>query len=77
MSNIIDLKNAINEDHQNVRKWFIQKKLTLNLSRINYFLFHPYKQNIVINFHIHLSNNIKMILLTNEFKYLGVLSMKN
>jgi len=42
--NILDLQNTINDEIKNVQKWFMQNKLTLNLNKTNYLLFHPAKE---------------------------------
>jgi len=41
---ILDLQNIINVELKNVQKWFMQNKLTLNLNKTNYLLFHPAKK---------------------------------
>jgi len=40
----IDLQNTINDELRNVQKWLMQNKLTLNLNKTNYLLFHPVKE---------------------------------
>jgi len=69
--NILDLQNTINDGLKNVQKWFIQNKLTLNLNKTNYVLFHPAKEKQSHHFLLNFDGN--MLMQTNESKYLGVL----
>jgi len=69
--NILDLQNTINDELKNVHKWLMQNKLTLNLNKTNYLLFHPAKEKQSHNFLLNFDGN--MLMQTNESKYLGVI----
>jgi len=55
---------------KNVQKWLMQNKLTLNINKTNYLLFHPAKEKE--SHHILLNLHGSMLMQTNESKYLGV-----
>ena len=71
--NILDLQNTINDELKNVQKWFTQNKLTLNLNKTNYLLFHPAKEKQSHHFLLNFDGN--MLMQTNESRYLGVLKI--
>ena len=67
--NILGLQNTINDELKNVQKWLIQNKLTLNLNKTNYLLFHPAKEKQIHLFLLNYDGN--MLMQTNESKVLG------
>jgi len=68
--NILHLQSTINDELKNVQKWLMQNKLTLNLNKTTYLLFHPAKEKQ--SHHILLNFDGNMLMQTNKSKYLGV-----
>ena len=68
--NILYLQSTINDELKTVQEWFMQNKLTLNLNKTNWLLFHPAKEKQSHHFLLNFDGN--MLMQTNESKYLGV-----
>ena len=70
------LEKIVNEELVNVYDWLTSNKLTLNIKKSNYVIFHPYQQKLYFEPKITIFDNTekKQVALENKefIKYLGV-----
>ena len=79
--NLKSLENTVNFELHNLYNWLTSNKLTLNTSKTNFLIFHPYQKRDTYHPNLHMFNNEKNRNVTleskNYIKYLGVLIDKN
>lgn len=79
--NIKSLELTVNRELQNLYNWLTSNKLTLNIKKCNYIIFHPYQKKITDQPEIKIFDNEqnKNICLERKdyIKYLGVIIDKN
>jgi hypothetical protein len=73
--NINILQSHINSELDKVNMWLCANKLSLNVGKSNFVLFHPPQRNIGNNFVLTINNNI--IPCSSSVKYLGILIDSN
>ena len=73
--NINILQSDVNTELNNINVWLCANKLSLNVEKSNFVLFHPSQRKIGINF--QLSINDKIIKQCYSVKYLGILIDSN
>jgi hypothetical protein len=75
IKNINILQSRINSELDKVNMWLCANKLSLNVGKSNFVLFHPAQRNIGNNFVLTINNNI--IPCSSSVKYLGILIDSN
>ena len=65
------LERVLNKELRKLYTWLLVNRLSLNIDKTNYILFHPY--NKPIKRQITLKSNKKAIIEKNSIKYLGVM----
>jgi len=66
-----ELKKVVNNELDGLFKWLCANRLSLNISKTNYLIFHPYNKRLKTNITIQI--NEKTINEEKSVKYLGVL----
>lgn len=74
-SNLQHLENKINSEFYNVSQWLNANKLSLNIEKTNFVLFHPPQKKI--RYHLKLSTGTHSIKQEKSAKYLGVIIDNN
>ena len=79
--NLKSLENTVNIELHNLHNWLTSNKLTLNTSKTNFLIFHPYQKRDTYHPNLYMFDNEKNRNVTleskNYIKYLGVLIDKN
>ena len=79
--NLKSLENIVNIELQNLHEWLTSNKLTLNTTKGNFVIFHPYHKRVTYQPSLYMFDNEKNGNVTleskNYIKYLGVLIDKN
>ena len=79
--NLKSLENIVNIELQNLHEWLTSNKLTLNTTKTNFVIFHPYQKKVTYQPSLYMFDNEKNGNVTleskNYIKYLGVLIDKN
>ena len=79
--NLKSLENIVNIELQNLHEWLTSNKLTLNTTKTNFVIFHPYHKKVTYQPSLYMFDNEKNEHVTleskNYIKYLGVLIDKN
>ena len=70
-NDLIKLENTVNKELKKLYFWLNVNRLSLNVSKTNYIIFHPY--NKPLKQHITLKINNKAIIEKDNIKYLGVI----
>ena len=70
-NDLIKLENTVNKELKKLYLWLNVNRLSLNVSKTNYIIFHPY--NKPLKQHITLEINNKAIIEKDNIKYLGVI----
>ena len=65
------LQTSINKELVNIRDWLCANKLSLNIEKSNYVLFHPPQWKITFNFKLNIDD--KYLRQENCIEYLGIL----
>ena len=68
---LIKLEKVVNKELKNIFLWLNVNRLSLNVSKTNFIIFHPY--NKPLKQHITLKINNKAIMEKDSIKYLGVI----
>ena len=68
---LIKLENAVNKELKKLHLWLNVNRLSLNVSKTNFIIFHSY--NKPLKQHITLKMNKKAIMEKDNIKYLGVI----
>ena len=75
------LEAIVNKELENVCDWLLANRLTLNIDKFNYVLFHPYQRKIGTDINLRVYDNehkmFKQLEHKTYVKYLGVLIDKN
>ena len=69
-NNINDLKEKINSELIKIHTWLSTNKLSLNIDKSNFVIFHPRQRKIAVNINFEINN--KQLKQTTTIKYLGV-----
>ena len=79
--NLKSLENIVNIELQNLHEWLTSNKLTLNTTKTNFVIFHPYQKKVTYQPSLYMFDNEKNGNVTleskNYIKCLGVLIDKN
>ena len=79
--NLKSLENTVNIELRNLHDWLTSNKLTLNTSKTNFLIFHPYQKRDTYHPNLYMFDNEKNRSVTleskNYIKYLSVLIEKN
>ena len=79
--NVKSLEAIVNKELENVCDWLLAKRLTLNIDKSNYVLFHPHQRKTGTDINLRVYDNEHKLLKQLEHKtyvkYLGVLIDKN
>ena len=67
---LLELETNINIELSNIDTWLCDNRLSLNVEKSNFLIFHPYQKNILTD--IKLSVRNKDIKQVDHIKYLGV-----
>ena len=68
---LLELKTTVNNELQEVFSWLCANKLSLNVEKSNYVVFHsPHK---LLNYSINLKIKNQTLMHKNSFKYLGIM----
>ena len=70
-NDLIKLENTVNKELKQLYLWLNVNRLSVNVSKTNYIIFHPY--NKPLKQHITLKINNKAIIEKDNIKYLGVI----
>ena len=70
-NSLIDLEKTVNEELEKLHLWLNVNRLSLNIDKTNFIIFHPY--NKPLKQHITIKINKKAINEKESIKYLGVL----
>ena len=68
--NINLLQQNINGELNNIHQWLCANKLSLNIKKSNFVLFHSRQKRVNINFELKLNN--KLLKKENSIRYLGI-----
>ena len=72
-----NLENIVNSELDKVHQWLTANKLTLNIKKSNFVLFHPYQKKVYYNIKLNIFDNATHSLMQLEqkeyVKYLGVI----
>ena len=71
--NLKSLENIVNIELQNLHEWLTSNKLTLNTTKTNFVIFHPYQPSLYM-FDNEKNGNVTLES-KNYIKYLGVLEI--
>ena len=66
-----DISNILNKELENISIWLEANKLTININKTHYMMFHRTRVKHITNFKIHISNNV--IHRSMNTKFLGVI----
>ena len=67
---LLELETNINIELSNIDTWLCANKLSLNVEKSNFLIFHPYQKNILTDLKLSVRNkDIKQV---DHIKYLGV-----
>ena len=69
--NLTSLQATINNELSNVNSWLCANKLSLNIEKTSFLIFHPPQRKVTFNFHLTL--NGKQLQQDSCIKYLGIL----
>ena len=73
--NLKSLENIVNIELRNLHDWLTSNKFTLNTTKTNFVIFHPYQKRITYQPNLYMFNNEKNRNVTleskNYIKYLG------
>ena len=79
--NLRDLATIVSNGLQNLFNWLTANKLTLNINKSNFVIFHPYQKRFAYQSKLCMCDNEKKSYVRLEFKvykkYLGVLIDQN
>ena len=79
--NLKDLETTVNNELQNLYNWLTANKLTLNIKKSNFVIFHPYQKRLAYQPKLCMFDNekIKYVRLESKvyIKYLSVLIDQN
>ena len=70
-SSFHDISNILNKELENISIWLEANKLPININKTYYMIFHRARIKHIINFKIHISNNV--IDRSINTKFLGVI----
>ena len=73
--NLTSLQASINSELSNVNSWLCANKLSLNIDKTSFVIFHPPQRKVTFNFHLTL--NGKKLQQDSCIKYLGILIDSN
>ena len=65
-----DISNILNKELENISIWLEANKLTININKTHYMMFHRTRVKHITNFKINISNNV--IDMSLNTKFLGV-----
>ena len=69
--NLLRLETNMNKELDRIYVWLCANKLSLNIDKTNYVIFHPYQKKLTHTVHLCISNrDIKQV---KSIKYLGIL----
>ena len=68
---LLNVENTVNKELKKLYLWLNVNRLSLNVSKTNYIIFHPY--NKPLRKHITIKINKKAITEKDHIKYLGVI----
>ena len=57
-TNFQDISNILNKELENISIWLEANKLTININKTHYMMFHRTRVKHITNFKIHISNNV-------------------
>ena len=66
-----DISNILNKELENISIWLEANKLTININKTHYMMFHRTRVKHITNFKIHISNNV--VDRSMNTKFLGVI----
>jgi hypothetical protein len=70
---LLELETNINIELSNIDTWLCANKLSLNVEKSNFLIFHPYQKNILTDIKFSVRNkDLKQV---DHLKYLGVFSI--
>ena len=69
--NLKDLEQTINEELKNVSDWLDANKLSLNITKSNFVMFHPPQKRLLFSLNIYIKD--KILKERDCIKYLGVM----
>ena len=73
--NLTSLQASMNNELSNVNSWLCADKLSLNIEKTSFVIFHPPQRKLTFNFHLTL--NGKQLQQESCIKYLGILIDSN